>query len=136
MKEERTVTSKSATTVPISSPVIEEDTVSRFITKERSLSPFCIPKIQEHRREENSTTISHFLLSSNLIPKKQTIVNESILSPSDSPQGILQEDDENVHGSSEFMLVLYPENGTREESTIDMENSIKNQVRSSTSKYK
>lgn len=130
------MTSKSATTVPISSPVIEEDTVSRFITKERSLSPLCMPKIQEHRREENSITASHFLLSTNSISKKQTIVNESILSPSDSPQGILQEDDENVHDSSEFMLVLYPEDETQEESTIDMENSVKNRVRSSTSKYK
>lgn len=132
------MTSKSIATVPISSLVIEEDTVSRFMTKERSLSPLCIPKIQEHRREENSTTASHFLLPSNSIPKKQTIVNESIQSPSDSSQSqrILQEDDENMHGSSEFMLVLYPEDETREEGTIDMENSIKNQVRSSTSKYK
>lgn len=124
-------------TVPVSSPVVEEDTASRFATRERSLSPLCVPRIQEPRREENRTTESyHFLSSSNSIPKKQiaVIVNEFI-SPPDSPQRIMQEDDENaLHGSSEFMLVLYPDDETREEYIIDMENSAEIRDRSSISK--
>ncbi|XP_071646937.1 uncharacterized protein [Temnothorax longispinosus] len=135
-KEERTMTSKSAVTVPVSPSVIEQDTVSRFITKERSLSPLYVTGIQEHRREENCPTASHhFLPSSNSISKKQNaVVNESILYLPDSPQsqGILQEDDENaLHGSSEFMLVLYPEDETLEKDTIDMENSAETRVKSS-----
>lgn len=123
MKEERAMTSKLAATVPVSSPIIE-DTLSHFITKERSLSPFGVSRIQEHQREENCTVANHHILpSSNSIPKKQiAVVNEFILFPPDGLQSqrILQEDDENaLHGSSEFMLVLYPEDDAREEYIID-----------------
>jgi len=133
------MTLESASTLSISPPVIEEDTTSHFITKEKSLSSLCVPRIQEHQRQENCTTASHhFLPSLNSIPKKQiAIVNESIFPP-DSPQSqrILQEDDENaLHGSSEFMLVLYPEDETRKENTNDMENSGEIQVRGGISKY-
>lgn len=131
------MTLKSAA-VPVSSLVIEEDTASRSITKERSLSPLCVPRTEE-QKEESSTTANNYLLSSNSILKKQiAVVNESILFPPDSPQlqGILQEDDENVlHGSSEFMLVLYPEDEIREKDVIDMENSAEIRIRSNISKY-
>lgn len=127
---------KSAT-VPVTSPIIEEDTVSHFIIKERNLSPFYVPTIQEHQREENCIiTNHHFLPSSNSVSKKQiAMVNES---PSDSLQSqrIMQEDDENtLHGSSEFMLILYPEGEIREEDKIDIEKSTEIRVRSSISKY-
>lgn len=126
------MTSKPTPTVPVSSPVFEEDT-SHFITRERSLSPLYVPRIQEYRTEESYTTASHQVSPSNSIPKKQiAIVNESMLFPSESPQP--QEDIENaLHGSSEFMLILYPEDETREEDAIDIENSA--EIRSSISKY-
>lgn len=119
------MTSKPAGTVPVSSPIIE-DTQSHFITKERSLSPLYAPRIQEYQREENCTIANHHVLpSSNLIPTKQiAVVNEFILSPPDIPQILLQEDDENaLHGSSEFMLVLYPEDDTREEYIVDRDSA-------------
>jgi len=133
------MTLESASTLSVSPPVIEEDTTSHFITKEKSLSLLCVPRIQEHRKQKGCTSANHhFLPSLNSIPKKQSIiVNESIF-PSDSPQSqrILQEDDENaLHGSSEFMLVLYPEDETRKENINDMENSAEIRVRGDISKY-
>lgn len=133
------MTLKSAA-VPVFSLVVEEDTASRSITKERSLSPLCVPRTEE-QKEESSTTanLNNYLLSSSSILKKQiAVVNESILFPPDNPQlqGILQEDDENaLHGSSEFMLVLYPEDEIREKDAIDMENSAEIRIRSNISKY-
>lgn len=134
-KEEITMTLKPVPTMLVSSPVIEDDITSHFITKERSLSSLYVSRIQEHQNEESHTTANHqFLSSSNLIPKKQTVVNESILLPLDNPQSqrILQEHDENaLHGSSEFMLVLYPEDETQEEDVISMENSAGIRIKSS-----
>lgn len=133
------MTLKPVPTMLVSSPVIEDDITSHFITKERSLSSLYVSRIQEHQNEESHTTANHqFLSSSNLIPKKQTVVNESILLPLDNPQSqrILQEHDENaLHGSSEFMLVLYPEDETQEEDVISMENSAGIRIKSSISKY-
>ncbi|XP_018360305.1 PREDICTED: interaptin [Trachymyrmex cornetzi] len=134
-KEETTMSLKPIPIMQVSSPIIEDDITSYFITKERSLSPVNVPRIQEHRNEENRTTANHqFLLSSNSIPKKQIVVNESILLPLDNSQSqrILQEHDENaLHGSSEFMLVLYPEDETQEKDVISMENSTEIRVKSS-----
>ncbi|XP_018399453.1 PREDICTED: titin homolog [Cyphomyrmex costatus] len=130
-KEETTMTLKPVPTMQVSPPVIEDDITLHFIAKERSLSPIYMSGIQEHRSEENRTTANHqFLASSNSIPKKQTVTNESMLLPLDNPhsQRILQERDENaLHGSSEFMLVLYPEDETRED-VISMENFAEIQV--------
>ena len=121
----------------VSSPIIEDNITSHFITKERSLSPLNVPRIQEYQNEENRTTANYqFLLSSNSIPKKQTVVNELLSLDNLQSQRILQEHDENaLHGSSEFMLVLYPEDETQEED-ISMENSTEIRVKSSISKYK
>lgn len=124
----------------VSSPIIEDNNTSHFITKERSLSPLNVPRIQEYQNditEENRTTANYqFLLSSNSIPKKQTVVNELLSLDNLQSQRILQEHDENaLHGSSEFMLVLYPEDETQEED-ISMENSTEIRVKSSISKYK
>ncbi|KAL0100115.1 hypothetical protein PUN28_019518 [Cardiocondyla obscurior] len=122
--EGKATTSKTAI-MPASTSVVEDNPVSRSVAKERSPSPFCMPRIQQ-QKENNYTTASYgFLLPSNSILKKQTAaVNEFVLLPPDSSQQrILQEDDENVlHGSSEFMLILYPEDETREDDTIDEEN--------------
>ncbi|KMR05376.1 myosin light chain smooth muscle [Lasius niger] len=124
VKRERTMSPKPIVTV--SSPV-EEDFNLRSIsmTKERrSLSPLSIPRIQEPQREENSAAVNHHLLSSaNSILRRQTaIINESVLPPQDSLQlqkQLSREDDEDVlHGSSEFMLVLYPDEMMEEENVI------------------
>jgi len=131
------MTLKSIPTMQVSSPIIEDNITSHFITKERSLSPLNVPRIQEYQNEENRTTANYqFLLSSNSIPKKQTVVNELLSLDNLQSQRILQEHDENaLHGSSEFMLVLYPEDETQEED-ISMENSTEIRVKSSISKYK
>ncbi|KYN45103.1 Muscle M-line assembly protein unc-89 [Trachymyrmex septentrionalis] len=132
-KEETTMTLKPIPTMQVSSPIIEDNITSHFIIKERSLSPLNVPRIQV-QNEENRTTANHQFLSSNSIPKNQTVVNESILLPLDNSQSqrILQEHDENaLHGSSEFMLVLYPEDETQEEDVISMENSTEIRVKSS-----
>lgn len=129
-------------TVTVSSPV-EEDFKPRSIptTKERrSLSPLSMPRIQEPQREENRTTASHYFsssLNSNL-KRQTTITNESMLP---SPQNSLQlqkmsrEDDEDaLHGSSEFMLVLYPEDEMEEEN-VTVTNGTSHETRiKSTSK--
>jgi hypothetical protein len=48
---------------------------------------------------------------------------------------MLREDDENaLHGSSEFMLVLYPEDETRDKDAIDSANSAEIQTKRSISK--
>ncbi|XP_012533814.1 uncharacterized protein LOC105835260 [Monomorium pharaonis] len=137
IKEEITMTSKTTVTatVPVSSSIIEQNTTSHFITRERSLSPLCEPKIQKFRKEESTTANNYFLPSSNLAQKKQTTVNEFILLPSNNSQSQrLQEDDEHaLHGSTEFMLVLYPEDETQEKDEIDIENSAKNQIKNSIS---
>ncbi|KAL6255448.1 hypothetical protein P5V15_013783 [Pogonomyrmex californicus] len=135
IKEERAMSSKSIATV--SSPVIEENSKLHSTIKEKSLSLSSVSKIQEYQREENCITASHPLEAfSNSILKKQTVItNESMLSPLDNSQshGILQDDDENIlHGSTEFMLVLYPEFETREEDAIDIENSVKTSIKSKT----
>lgn len=138
IKDERTMTSKPTSTMSVSSSVIKEDTTLHFITKEKSLSPLCLPRIQKQQKEESYITTSHHLTPSlNSIPEKQTAIVESMLFPPDrfpQSQRILQEDDENaLHGSSEFMLVLYPEDETREEYVIDMKNSTEIQIRNNIS---
>ncbi|XP_072764145.1 uncharacterized protein [Anoplolepis gracilipes] len=120
VKRERTMS--PTPTVTVSSPV-EENFMSRSIptTKERrSLSPL---SIQERQREENRTTADYLLSSSNSNLKRQTAVIDKSMSP--SPQNGLQlrkmsrEDDEDaLHGSSEFMLVLYPQDQTMQEENI------------------
>ncbi|XP_050456846.1 titin homolog [Cataglyphis hispanica] len=124
VKRERTMSPKP--TVTVSSPVVEEDFKPRPIsTKERrSLSPLSMPRIQESQREKNRTTTSHYFSSINSNLKRQTAVtNESMLpSPQSSPQlqKMSRDDDEDaLHGSSEFMLVLYPEDETMQEETVN-----------------
>lgn len=96
VKRERTMSPKP--TVTVSSPVVEENFKLRSIpttTERRSLSPLSMPRIQEYQREENRTADSLQL------------------------QKMSREDDEDaLHGSSEFMLVLYPEDETMQEENV------------------
>lgn len=101
-----------AMTVTISPPVVEEDAKPRPVPvprERRSLSP----KLSEENRK---TASQHLLPTANTILKRQTaVVNESTVSLPSNPQTMPREDYENaLHGSSEFMLVLYPDDETRE----------------------
>ncbi|XP_029169766.1 protein SON [Nylanderia fulva] len=132
VKRERAMSPKP--TVTVSSPVEDDFKYSIPTTKERrSLSPLSIPpRIQEPPREENN--IASHLLSSNSSLKRQTAIISESMSP--SPQDNLQlqtqlsrDDDEDVlHGSSEFMLVLYPDE-TMEEETIIVANGTSPEIR-------
>lgn len=92
--------------------VAEKDSQS---ARERSLSP--VSKTQEYPREEGRIS-QHLLPSANSILRRQAAAaNESTVSLPSNPHSIhvMHEHDENaLHGSSEFMLVLYPEDETRE----------------------
>lgn len=114
--------------VAASPPVEEKDQQSRSAAarERRSLSPLSVSRTQEFPREEGRiSTSQHLLPSANSILKKQAAVaNESTVSLPSSPQPmhVMQERDENaLHGSSEFMLVLYPDDETREKDAIDAE---------------
>ncbi|XP_070163477.1 muscle M-line assembly protein unc-89-like [Polyergus mexicanus] len=141
IKRERTMSPKP--TVTVSSPV-EEDFKPRSIptTKERrSLSPLSMPRIQEPQREENCITASHYFSSSlNSNVKRQTAVtNESMLPSLQNSlqlQKMSREDDEDaLHGSSEFMLVLYPEDEMQEENvTVTNGTSHETRIKSTSSK--
>ncbi|XP_015607104.1 titin [Cephus cinctus] len=120
-KETLTLTKQSTLEPGRRSPFRE--TRSRSVSRERSLSPLPMPKIQESQ-EENSLlrpNAPHFLLQKqntiDSLPvdrpalhiglKRQNTVDSIPTSPS-----VPREDDETMlHGSSEFMLVLYPEEG-------------------------
>lgn len=120
------------------SPVEEDPRRHAAVSREsRSLSPLSASVIREHQREEGRFAASRDPVpSSNSILKRQTtIVNELTMSPPSSPQGMLREDYENaLHGSSEFMLVLYPEDETREKDTIDATNVAETRIKRSISK--
>jgi len=137
VKRERTVSPKPTAVTEDNSKLHTTSVTSK---KERSLSPFSMPKIQGHQREENRIAADHYSLSnsSNSILKRQTVVvSESMAFSPSSPQEMPLEDDENaLHGSSEFMLVLYPEDETREREIFDVMNGKKNRMKSSMSKHK
>jgi len=130
VKRERTLSPKPTA---ISSTVTEDSAKSQAtsVTREiRSLSPFSMPKIQGHEREENRVATDYYSTSnsSNPILKRQTaVVSESRAFSSSSPQAMLEDDENALHGSSEFMLVLYPEDETRERDTFDAMNGEKSQ---------
>ncbi|CAK9803500.1 Titin homolog [Anthophora plagiata] len=85
------------------------------MTRERSMSP--LTKIQEQREEEIASTPPRLRPSVSLtLRKQQAVVDESSLLKShsldekpESPTSPRENDDTVMHGSSEFMLVLYPE---------------------------
>ncbi|XP_012219362.1 muscle M-line assembly protein unc-89 [Linepithema humile] len=135
VRRERTMSPKPAI-ITISSPVEEDPRLhSLAMSRERrSLSPLSMPIIQEQREENRITASRDLVPSSNSILKRQTaVVNELMVSPPSSPQGMLREDDENaLHGSSEFMLVLYPEDEIQEKDAIDAANGAETRIKRST----
>lgn len=125
--------------VNVSPPPVEKDLQSRSVVRERrSLSPLLISKAQDYPREEGRISTSQYLLpSTNSILKRQLAVgNESTVSLPSSPQAMhaMHEHDEDaLHGSSEFMLVLYPED--EEKDAIDMTNDREIRIGRDLSKF-
>lgn len=122
---------KPVAAVSVSPPTVEKDLQSRPVVarERRSLSPLPISRTQEYPKENDRiSTSQHLLPSNNSILKRQTAVaNESTVSLPSSPQSIhiMSEHDENaLHSSSEFMLVLYPEDETRKKDAIDAKTRI------------
>lgn len=123
---------KPVAVVTVSPSVVEKDLQSPSVNvrERRSLSPLSIQRAQEFPREEDRiSTSQHLLPSTNSILKRQAAIgNESTVSLPSSPQAmhIMYEHDENAfHGSSEFMLVLYPEDEGSGKDTIDTTNDAK-----------
>lgn len=117
------------TTVTVTPPVMDESSKrsafresrsrSVSVSRERSISPLSMPKIQEQREEESPLSSSQLRSSMSLTLRKQhAIVDESVPSlvkshsldgKPESPTTPREDDDTCLHGSSEFMLVLYPD---------------------------
>ncbi|KAK1121159.1 hypothetical protein K0M31_010466 [Melipona bicolor] len=106
---------------------------SASISRERSMSPLSMPKIQEQHEEEASSTYSPLRPSMNLtLQKQQAIVDEpqfvkshSLDDKPASPVSPRENDDTVLHGSSEFMLVLYPEDQEKKpEDTVERRKSL------------
>lgn len=128
------------TNVTVTSPTIEEpnrrstfrESRSRSvsISRERSMSPLSMPKIQEQHEEEASLSYSPFRPSMNLTLKKQQAIvaepepqfvkSHSLDDKPTSPISPRENDDTVLHGSSEFMLVLYPDDQEKKpEDTVE-----------------
>ncbi|KZC12048.1 Titin [Dufourea novaeangliae] len=114
-----------STTVTVSPPLMDEasrrsvfrESRSRSVSmsRERSMSPLSMPKIQEEEPSTNSARILRPSLSLTL-KKQQALVDEpepsflktnSLEEKSSSPLTPREDDESIMHGSSEFMLVLY-----------------------------
>lgn len=112
-------------TVTVTPPEVEEsnrrlayrESRSRSVSmsRERSMSPLSMPKIQEQHEEEFSLSYTPLRSSLSLNFKNQeAIVDEPQIVKSHSlddksPTTPREDDDTVIHGSSEFMLVLYPQ---------------------------
>ena len=99
------------------------------------MSPLSMPKIQEQHEEEASSSYSPLRPSMSLTPKKQqAIVDEpepqfvkshSLDDKPTSPASPRENDDTVLHGSSEFMLVLFPEDQEKKpEDTVERRKSL------------
>ncbi|XP_043525688.1 titin homolog isoform X1 [Frieseomelitta varia] len=143
--KEPPATPVSSTNVTVTPPTMEEpnrrsafrESRSRSvsISRERSMSPLSMPKIQEQHEEEASSSYSPLRPSMNLtLKKQQAIVDEpepqfvkshSLDDKLTSPTSPRENDDTVLHGSSEFMLVLYPEDQEkRPEDTVERRKSL------------
>ncbi|XP_078042597.1 uncharacterized protein LOC144472975 [Augochlora pura] len=126
-KEDSVATITSPTTAPASSPLVDEssrrsmyrESRSRSISvsRERSMSPLSMQKIPEEESPAASTPPLRHSISLTL-KKQQAIVDEpeppfmkshSLDEKPSSPISPREDDESVLHGSSEFMLVLYPE---------------------------
>ncbi|XP_012144066.2 uncharacterized protein LOC105662898 [Megachile rotundata] len=137
---------KPPTTVTVSPPQTEETRRSVYresrsrsvsIPRERSMSPLSMPQIQEQREEESPVATSRLRPSMHLVLKKQQttvdepepplIKNNSLdLDKPGSPTTPREDDESALHGSSEFMLVLYPEDQDQEKKFRDIDGRRKN----------
>lgn len=113
-------------TVTVTSPEVEEsnrrlayrESRSRSVSmsRERSMSPLSMPKIQEQHEEEFSLSCSplrsslslNFKNQEAIVDEPQIVKSHSLDDKATSPT-IPTEDDDVIHGSSEFMIVLYPQ---------------------------
>ncbi|KAK2587831.1 hypothetical protein KPH14_003931 [Odynerus spinipes] len=79
------------------------------LSRDRSMSPLSIPQTQENVEEDRNTSRLQLLRPTSILKKQNAYMDE--------PEGIQtptspREDNEDMlHGSSEFMLVLYPQDG-------------------------
>lgn len=131
-----------STNVTVTPPTMEEsnkrsafrESRSRSVSipRERSMSPLSMPKIQEQHEEEAPSSYSPLRPSMNLtLKKQQAIVDEPqfvkshSLDDKPSPTSPRENDDTVLHGSSEFMLVLYPEDQEKKaEDTVERRKSL------------
>lgn len=122
------VTVASSSTTAAVSPLIMDESFKRptfresrsrsvSVSRERSMSPLSMPKIQE---EEPSTRIAPPIRPalSLTLKKQQAVADEheprftkthSLEEKPSSPSTPREDDETVLHGSSEFMLVLYPD---------------------------
>ena len=117
------------------SPVLQPRSRSVSFSKERSPVPPKPPRLHDPQKQVTSTPADRTYLSPPRTPhstlrREEHFDDLSIQRESktlelkrrnftDSEPASLGEDDENIHGSSEFMLVLYPEEiGDREQRRI------------------
>lgn len=114
-------------TVTVTPPEVEEsnrrlayrESRSRSVSmsRERSMSPLSMPKIQEQHEEEFSSSYAplrsslslNFKNQEAIVDEPQIVKSHSLDDKATSPTTPREDDDTVIHGSSEFMLVLYPE---------------------------
>lgn len=113
-------------TVTVIPPEVEEsnrrlayrESRSRSVSmsRERSMSPLSMPKIQEQHEEEFSLSCSplrsslslNFKNQEAIVDEPQIVKSHSLDDKATSPT-TPRDDDDVIHGSSEFMIVLYPQ---------------------------
>ncbi|KAI4503993.1 hypothetical protein M0802_000464 [Mischocyttarus mexicanus] len=104
------------TTIVTVSPPPRSDSIRRSfsLSRERSLSPLSLPTTQENLEEERNRSSSPLLQPVSILKKQNSVTDEpDAMQLTISPR----ENDDILHGSSEFMLVLYPkdESETKED---------------------
>lgn len=114
-------------TVTVTPPEVEEsnrrlayrESRSRSVSmsRERSMSPLSMPKIQEQHEEEFSLSCSplrsslslNFKNQEAIVDEPQIVKSHSLDDKATSPTTPMEDDDTVIHGSTEFMIVLYPQ---------------------------
>ncbi|XP_076247129.1 uncharacterized protein LOC143187062 [Calliopsis andreniformis] len=144
--KETAVLQQTVTTITVSPPTMDGSTRrsvfresrsrSVSVSRERSMSPLSMPKIQEYNEEEKEVIDSSRLLrpSLNLTLKKQQAITDepeppliksnSMEEKPGSPTTPREDDRSILHGSSEFMLVLYPEDQEKKLDVDDRRKSL------------
>ncbi|XP_053994647.1 titin homolog isoform X2 [Hylaeus volcanicus] len=139
--KESSAISRASTTVTVSPPIVDDSSRrsayresrsrSVSISRERSMSPLSMPQIQEKYEEESLTRSTRVLrpAASLTLTKQQAVVDEpdppfvkslSLEDKSRSPTTPREDDETALHGSSEFMLVLYPDDQDQDKKLVDI----------------